>query len=243
VPAAPHDETDSDANGSHAPELQHPAQDEPPHEQAPPEHASPDPHAQHACPPAPHALFDWPLPVKQVLPLQHPVGQDVASHMHPPPVALHSCPVAHAAQVAPATPQDVAVSAAKSSHLPVAPPLQQPPGQVVALQPQTPEVVSHPFGHAAHAAPPIPHWAADSEAYGTQTPALQHPCGQEAASHTHWPELLHSVPAAHAAQATPAVPQDLFACCAYGSHAPLSVQHPSGQECESHTHCPLPAHS
>ncbi len=49
--------------------------------------------------------------------------------------------------------------------MPLAPPLQQPLGHVVASQEQLPFVVSQmPLAQFAQAAPAVPHWAADSEA-------------------------------------------------------------------------------
>ena len=66
------------------------------------------------------------------------------------------------------------------------PPLQQPFGQVIASQAQTPVVVSQrPFAQDAHAAPPFPHFEADSDGKGTQVFPLQQPFAQEVASQTH----------------------------------------------------------
>jgi hypothetical protein len=90
-------------------------------------------------------------------------------------------------------------------------PLQQPWGHEVASQTHVPFVVSHslPAPHAAHAAPPAPQEAVDSEAKGSQTLPLQQPFGHDVASHTHPPVLLlHSRPDAHAAQATPPAPHE-----------------------------------
>jgi hypothetical protein len=42
----------------------------------------------------------------QVLPLQHPVAHEVASHTHVPVVVLHSWPDGHAPHAAPAAPHD-----------------------------------------------------------------------------------------------------------------------------------------
>jgi hypothetical protein len=42
-----------------------------------------------------------------VLPLQQPLGQEVASQTQAPVILLHSCPVAQAAQLAPIVPHDV----------------------------------------------------------------------------------------------------------------------------------------
>ncbi len=74
------------------------------------------------------------------------------------------------------------------------PPEQQPPGHVVLSHEQVPLVVSHrPFEQAAHVAPPVPHCAAVSEAYGTHVVPLQQPPGHEVESHTHVPVVvLHS---------------------------------------------------
>jgi hypothetical protein len=92
-----------------------------------------------------------------VLPLQQPLGHDVASQTHCPVVRLHSCPAAQAPQVAPPVPHEALDSEAYVWHVPLAPPLQQPAGQVTASHEQVPLVVSHsPFAQLLHAAPPVP---------------------------------------------------------------------------------------
>jgi hypothetical protein len=99
-----------------------------------------------------------------VLPLQQPVGHDVASHTHWPAVLLHSWPELQAPHVAPPVPHELFDSDAYGSHVPVAPPLQQPFGHVLASHEQRPSVVSQtPFAQVAHAAPPTPHCAGDWE--------------------------------------------------------------------------------
>jgi hypothetical protein len=91
-----------------------------------------------------------------VLPLQHPFGHELALHTHAP--ELHAWLAAQAAQVAPAVPHEDADSPEYASQVPVAPPLQQPFGQVLASHEQVPLVVSHrPLAHAAQATPPVPH--------------------------------------------------------------------------------------
>ena len=93
--------------------------------------------------------------------LQQPFGHEVASQTHCPVVLLHSCPEAHAAHAPPAAPHEEADSAPYTSHVPVAPPLQQPLPQVLAPHEQRPLVVSQrPFGQDAHVAPPVPHCVA-----------------------------------------------------------------------------------
>jgi hypothetical protein len=93
--------------------------------------------------------------------------------------------------------------------VPVAPPLQQPSGQVLGPHVQTPaELHPCPLGQAAHVAPPFPQDDDDSYAKGMQTPPSQQPFGQELASQTQAPEALHACPLAHAAHASPPVPQE-----------------------------------
>jgi hypothetical protein len=73
----------------------------------------------------------------------------------------------------------------------VTPPLQQPDGQVWASHEHVPLVVSQvPFAQEAQAAPPAPHWDADSEAKGTHVLPLQQPLGHELELHTHWPVVV-----------------------------------------------------
>jgi len=47
-----------------------------------------------------------------VVPLQHPVGHELASQTHCPVVVLHSCPEAHDPHVAPPVPHEAVVSEA-----------------------------------------------------------------------------------------------------------------------------------
>ncbi len=104
--------------------------------------------------------------------------------------------------------------------------------------------MSHtPFAHAAQAAPPAPHSAADCDAYGTQVPPLQHPFGHDVASQTQLPAALHSWPAAHGEQLAPALPHDDAVSAANGWHTPADVQHPSGHDVASQTQLPAVLHS
>ena len=94
-------------------------------------------------------------------PLQQPFGQDVALQMHVPAVASldvsHTRFVPHGAHAAPAVPH-VVPSLAQGTQVPLAPPLQQPFGHEVASHTHWPvELHSVPDGHAAHAAPALPH--------------------------------------------------------------------------------------
>jgi hypothetical protein len=60
---------------------------------------------------------------------------------------------------------------------------------------------------------------------------VQHPPGHDVASHAHVPLVVeHSWPVAQAAHADPAAPHWAAACEAYGTHWPVSAQHPSGHE-------------
>ncbi len=128
----------------------------------------------------PHEVDDWEAygsHVPAVPPLQQPFGHDVASQMHTPPLhrwpAAHAgpvphrhCPLVHAlvvvgsheAQVPPLAPHDDVDCEPYASHVPAVPPLQHPPGQVLASQEQVPLVVSQsPFEHVVQVAPPVPH--------------------------------------------------------------------------------------
>jgi hypothetical protein len=102
---------------------------------APAAHVSPDGHALHALPAAPHR--DVAVPGSHVLPLQHPVGHDVASQTHCPPA--HRWPEAHAGPLPHAQP-----------------PVASQPSLVTALHPvqtHAPPTQSRPGGHGA----PPPH--------------------------------------------------------------------------------------
>ena len=147
-----------------------------------------------------------------MLPLQQPFGQDVASQTHWPLFLLHSWVAAQGAHVAPDAPQEPLDSDPYASHVPLAPPLQQPLGHVLESHAHTPVVRSHRlFAQEPHAAPPFPHCEPDCDAYVTHTLPLQHPFAQDVASHTHAPVvLLHSWPIAHGPQAAPAMPHEVF---------------------------------
>ena len=84
------------------------------------------------------------------MPLQQPLGHEVASHTQVPP--LHSCPAGHDTQVLPVEPHWLL-------ELPVsqAPPEQQ-PAHAEPLHVHAPLVVSQawPDEHAPQAAPPAP---------------------------------------------------------------------------------------
>lgn len=143
-----------------------------------------------------------------VVPVQHPLAHDVASHTQRPPT--QRCPPAHAGSPPhvhlPAAEQPSAVEVEHWTHaVPPVPhdaivdalhviPLQQPSGHV---QPeQAPAAQVSPAGQAEHASPALPH--AVGALPGWHLPPSQHPVGQEVASHVHVP-ALHRCPAAQAA--------------------------------------------
>jgi hypothetical protein len=70
-----------------------------------------------------------------VLPLQHPVGHDVASHTHWPVAVLHSCVGAHTEHAAPAAPHTPFVCEAYGTQVS---PWQHPFGHELASQTQCP---------------------------------------------------------------------------------------------------------
>jgi hypothetical protein len=71
----------------------------------------------------------------------------------------------HGPQLAPCVPHELMDCEDVVSHVPPAPPLQQPPAQVLASHEHVPTVVSQsPFAQGAHAAPLVPHEAPDWEA-------------------------------------------------------------------------------
>jgi hypothetical protein len=84
--------------------------------------------ATHAPPLVPQNWLD--VPAWQVVPLQQPLGQLVAVQTQAP--FTHAWPAAQATQVAPLVPQLAAVCAARATQAPLL--VQQPPGQLVALQ-------------------------------------------------------------------------------------------------------------
>jgi hypothetical protein len=198
APAEPHDVSDSLESGSHVPALQQPVQEVPPHVQVPFEHASLTSQALQVPPPVPHALADCDEEGTQEPPLlQHPLGHDVESQTHRPFVVSHRWPVGeHPPHAAPPVPHEEFDWDANGSHKPVAPPLQQPFGQLFPLHSHSPLVVSQrPLGHGLHAPPPSPHSTTDCEAEGMQWPAaLQQPPAHVAGPHG--PDASFCAPAA-----------------------------------------------
>ena len=91
-------------------------------------------------------------------------------------------------------------------------PLLQQPGHPPLPHAQVPLVHAPPFEHAAHAAPPVPHWVVDCEPMATQVLPLQQPPAQDVASQTQTPEALHSWPVPQAPHETPAAPQEAVDC-------------------------------
>lgn len=174
-----------------------------------------------------------------MLPLQQPVGHVDELQVHCPLLLSHAWFAAHAAQAAPAAPQEALDSDPYASHVPLVPPLQQPAAHVLASHEHMPAATSHrPLAQETHAAPPLPHWEPDCDAYGTQTLPLQHPFAHDVASQVHAPVvLLHSWPVVHAPQAAPAVPHVVLDSDAYGTHV-LPLQQPFGHEVESQTQAP-----
>jgi hypothetical protein len=170
-----------------------------------------------------------------VLPLQQPVGQDVASQTHCPVLLLHSWPEAHAEQLAPPAPHKVFDSDPYGSHVL---PLQQPFGQDDALHTHWPVLVLHcwPEAHPVQLAPPTPHMELLSLESGSHVDPLQQPA-QDDPPHVHTPEV-HAWPEAHAPQAPPAVPQSDADCEEYATHT-LPLQQPFGQEAALQPQVPL----
>jgi len=111
-----------------------------------------------------------------------------------PPLKHTGVAPEQAPHVAPDLPQVEADSLASGTQLPLVPPLQQPPAQVLALHAQVPAVLSHsPFAQEVHAAPAVPHEVGDCAAQGAQVPVvppLQHPDGHEVALQTQLPLLM-----------------------------------------------------
>ena len=211
-------------------------------------------HDAQAAPPAPQVLA---LGALQVVPEQQPFGQEVASHTQAPPTQRWPAP--HAApgpQWQPPPMQLSAFVASQAVHAPPAAPQvarlaglqvvpeQQPPGQLVASQPEQAPLVQVPDGQPWHAAPPEPQ--AEVVVPLWQTLPAQQPVGQEVGSHTQapptqrWPAPQAAVApqrqaplaqesafvASHAVQAAPPVPQ-LEADAV--TQAPEASQQPLGQ--------------
>jgi hypothetical protein len=173
--------------------------------------------------------------------LQQPFGHDAELQAHDPPT--HAWPATHTVQVPPEPPHAPVV-------LPVSQPAasQQPLAHMVASQTHVPAVTpvfmqSRPAAHAAHAAPPSPHWPTLSLAYATQvaTPltVVQQPEEQVVALQAHDP-LTQAVFAPHDAHAAPPLPQYVLFSAVW--QFPLPSQQPFGQDAGLQTHDP-PTHA
>ncbi len=192
----------------------------------------------HCAPAVPHdpndseeyASHEPPVP-----PTQQPAGQVFASHAQTP-VLVSQRLFVHAVHAAPPFPHMDPVSFGKVSQTPL---LQHPLGQEFASHTHRPVVRSHSWSDAqpAQVAPPVPQVLNPSDAYGTHSPVveLQHPRGQEFASHTHCPVfgcpvvVMHSSPVTavlHETQAPP-LPQAVSDSMANGVHVPSAAQHPA----------------
>jgi hypothetical protein len=138
-----------------------------------------------------------------VLPAQQPFGHEVASQTQADAPLEHSCPEAHAAQAAPAAPQELFDSEPYGTHVV---PLQHPFGHDVASQTHWPVLVLHswPVEQAAHAVPPAPHDAFDSLDSSSHVEPLQQP-EHEDPPQLHTP-LVHACPEPHVLHTAPAVP-------------------------------------
>lgn len=111
-----------------------------------------------AAPPVPHDVLDSEPSASHVPPaVQQPLHED-PPQVHAP--EEHDCPEAHAEQAAPPAPHVPDDCDPKGTQVL---PLQQPFGHEVASQTHCPVVVLHswPDGHAAQAAPAVPHEVAD----------------------------------------------------------------------------------
>jgi hypothetical protein len=244
APLAPQDALDSPESCSHEPvPVQQPGHEPPPQVHAPFEQESPAPQAVHDAPPVPHSDPCCAAYRTQALPLQHPPEHELGVHTHCPP-ALQVSPAAHPPQLAPDVPHEVADCDENASHVPVAPPLQQPFGHVLESHEHAPLDLSHkPFAHELQAAPAVPHCELDSEEYATHVLPLQQPFGHEDALHAHCPDVTsHCCPDAHPEQVAPLLPHEANDSEADASQVPFDVQQPLGHEAALQTHAPLPLH-
>jgi hypothetical protein len=187
--------------------------------------ALPPVHPTHAAPPVPHWEVDCEPCCTHVVPAQQPVGHEVASHTHAPVAVSHPCPDAHCAHIAPPVPHALLPCIPGATHAPLG--VQHPPGHVLVLHTQWPELVSHsvPDGHIAHNVPIAPHDVFDSLGSGWHMAVdVQQPAHADPPQVHAPPEQLP--PMAHGAHIVPPLPHDVVDCALNGSHWPLAVQHP-----------------
>jgi hypothetical protein len=239
----------------------------PPQRHRPPVHAlALLPQPTHALPPLPHCESDG---VVQVRPAQQPLGQLAESHAHALPVqcwlAGHAGPVPH--PQLPSLRHALLVSIEHEAQapplLPHAPvecglhvvPLQQPLGQLVAVQRHWPSTHSWPSPHGglvphrhwplvhagalrgSHAAQSVdvPHCELDCIPVVMHVPLLQQPAQLDGSHPTHCPA---SQPLGQVLQSTPPVPQALLLWSVRQTWVTGSQQ-PDGQLAAEHSQFPF----
>jgi len=106
----------------------------------------------------------WPMVPQRHWPALHAFERTASQAKHAPPSMPHWLAVVMPMQLEP---------------------LQQPPGQVVALHPVQAWATHEPPAQEAHCAPPVPHSVATLP--GRHTAPAQHPAGQLAALQAHAP--------------------------------------------------------
>lgn len=217
------------------------------------EQPSPTPVARqsaHPLPDEPQVLAER---VLQRLPLQQPLGHEVASHVQTPPTqrwpSTHGAPLPHV-QLPLEHPSD------RRSHATHAPPSvphalapgltqldpeQHPEAQVVALQSEQAPATQTPEAHVVHALPPLPHAAVVPPGMHS-VPAQQPP--HEVASQTHAPPT-QCWPAEHAGPAPqaqlPAVQRSADAG-SHATHAAPGAPHVAGALVSQRDPAQHPAH-
>jgi hypothetical protein len=139
-----------------------------------------------------------------VLPLQQPLGHELASQVQAAELLAHSWLVPHAPHAAPPVPQELFVCDAYRTHVL---PSQHPFGHEPALHTHCP-VPLHAWlvAHVVHVVPAGPHDVGVSLANVSQIPALQQPA-HGAPPHEHDPPT-QAPASAQAPQATPPAPHE-----------------------------------
>lgn len=137
-----------------------------------------------------------------MLPLQQPLGHELALQPHVP--LPHASPFGHEPHAAPPVPQEVLDCEEYASQVPVD--VQQPIGQEALLHTQLPLALhTWPVGHAAQVAPLLPHEVLPSLESASHAPAVvQHPA-HAPPPHEQLP-FVHESPELHELHAAPAVP-------------------------------------
>jgi hypothetical protein len=196
----------------------------------PPAHRCPVGHATQIAPLLPQSRFVGGETQRPVAVSQQPFGQLVALQTQSP--LTQTVPAGQFTHCSPPAPQVVFELCWQAPKLP-GPLVQQPLGQLSALQTQFPPTQVVVGGHSSQSSPPAPQfWLVFPGVMQGPVAVSQQPLGQLCALQTQTPSALQTVPSGQATHCTPLRPHAVskLGWQVPGFPGPLE-QHPAGQLC------------